>query len=284
MTLDAWAGLRKRKPGNQSWKKLVEIAREADQDEWRTRFRDIWLRGDRQGLEQLAATAPIKLLPPGNSICWGMPYLRLARTSPRSPCCKGRWPQYPGDLWLNDSLAGGYLWGLKPPRYDDALRYYAAALAVRPDNYRLHDMVGIILRTKKSWKAAEIAFSRAIDLRPDDPYCRSQRACNYLDMGQLDLAIADFSKAIDLDPRTQGLPRPPQSGHRLSEEGAVGRSHCQVPRGYPTAAEFCLGPLQPRPSVGLKGLTDEAIAAYEDAIRLRPSFAPAHNTLATITE
>ena len=198
---------------------------------------------DRQSLERLAESAPIKQLPPGTLNLLGNALFEVGAGEPALALLLRSQQQYPGDLWLNDTLAAANLWHLKPPRYDKALRYYAAALAVRPDNYRIHDMIGIILRIKKSWKAAEIAFSRAIELRPDDPYCRTKRTCNYLDMGQLDLAIVDFSKAIDLDP--------------LSATAYLRHHNLGI-------------------AFQRKGLLDEAIGKYRDAIRLQPNYASAH--------
>src|SRR5262249_51164412 len=54
MALDDWAGMRKRQKGDETWRKLLEIARAADPDPWRNKFRDAWEHEDRQGLERLA--------------------------------------------------------------------------------------------------------------------------------------------------------------------------------------------------------------------------------------
>src|SRR5262249_32472549 len=69
-SLDEWASLRRRARGDNdaSWKKLVQTARAADPDDWRNRCRDALLRRDRQALEQLADTIPIRQMPPA-SLC-----------------------------------------------------------------------------------------------------------------------------------------------------------------------------------------------------------------------
>ena len=198
--LDDWAGMRRRKPGDQSWKTLVEIARAADPDEWRTRFRDALLRGDRQGLERLAESVPIKQLSPGTLYLLGKALLEIGAMDSGMNLLQNAQQQYPGDLWLNDILAAASLWGFRPWRLDDALRYYTAVLAIRPDNYRCHDMVGLILRQKKSLSAALVAYSRAIALRPDNPNCWMSRGHVYDEMGQQAKAIADFQEAIRLKP------------------------------------------------------------------------------------
>src|SRR5262249_53791449 len=64
--LDEWAALRRRARGDKDagWKKLVEIARQADPDDWRNRFREASLSRNRQALEKLAAAVPFRDVPP----------------------------------------------------------------------------------------------------------------------------------------------------------------------------------------------------------------------------
>jgi len=223
MALDDWAGMRKRKQGDQSWKKLVEIARAADPDEWRTCFRDAMLRGDRPGLERLTASVPIKRLSPGTLYLLGNALIEVGALDKGVALLRDAQQRYPGDLWLNDALGATYTWGLKGPHgarsiragplgatykwglkepwYNDALRYYAAALAVRPDNYRLHELVGKILHQQKSLNAAVAAFSRAIELKPDHWGAWWERGEIYLGLGQGDRALADYSHVIALNPK-----------------------------------------------------------------------------------
>ncbi|MGH7140176.1 MAG: serine/threonine-protein kinase, partial [Pirellulales bacterium] len=70
--LDGWATFRKRSRGalrwrddaNSDWKKLIEIARQADADDWRNRCREALLKDDRPALEELADAVPVHQTPP----------------------------------------------------------------------------------------------------------------------------------------------------------------------------------------------------------------------------
>ncbi len=44
-------------------------------------------------------------------------------------------------------------------------------------------------------------FTKAIELKPDDPKAYFNRGVNYAETGDLDRAIADLTKAVELDPR-----------------------------------------------------------------------------------
>jgi hypothetical protein len=67
--LDSWSHVRRRlaeqgsKPIGKDWKELLEVARTADPDPWRDRFRKAVLDDDRKALVELAASAPISSLP-----------------------------------------------------------------------------------------------------------------------------------------------------------------------------------------------------------------------------
>src|SRR5271169_3927366 len=51
------------KRGGKGWKELLEVARAADPDPWRDRFRTAVLNNDRKALVELAASVPISSLP-----------------------------------------------------------------------------------------------------------------------------------------------------------------------------------------------------------------------------
>src|SRR5262249_9474427 len=71
--LDGWAAMRKRAQGDRDafWKKLLEIAQQADPDDWRNKFREALLRQDRPALEKLAAEVPIRTVPTATAYLLG---------------------------------------------------------------------------------------------------------------------------------------------------------------------------------------------------------------------
>jgi hypothetical protein len=74
--LDDWAALKwtKDRSGRDH---LLRIARQVDSDEWRNRFRDLAMQGNRQGLEELAGQADIAKQSPATLSMLGLVLLRL---------------------------------------------------------------------------------------------------------------------------------------------------------------------------------------------------------------
>ena len=53
----------------------------------------------------------------------------------------------------------------------------------------------------RQWDKVVADYTRAIELKPDEPSCYERRGTAYLQLTQYDKAIADYSKAIELDPK-----------------------------------------------------------------------------------
>ena len=68
-------------------------------------------------------------------------------------------------------------------------------------------------------------------------------------------------------------------GLALLDQGGPGRGHRRVPGGDPARPEVRPRPLQPGDRPAAKGDLDGAIAAFQEAIRLDPKHAAAHNNL-----
>ena len=96
--------------------------------------------------------------------------------------------------------------------------------------------------------------------------------------GKLDEAVAEYREAIRLKP---------DLGHAHVNLGAIlcdvkgkfAEADGRIPRGDPDQARPTPGPQQPRRRPAGQGKLDEAIAAYREAIRLKPDDAMAHSNL-----
>jgi tetratricopeptide (TPR) repeat protein len=205
--LDDWAPMRMQAhPDNDSgWKKLVQIARQADPDDLRNRCRDALLRRDRQALEQLADAMPSRQVPPATLYLLGHTLREVGAVDKAMSLLRRAQHEYPDDLWINDALAWHSLSAFQPPRYDDALRYYTAVLALRPRLAPAHIRVAHILEEKGALEETIAEYSKVIELEPTNHWARVFRGWNYHDLRQDDKAMADFSTAIDLDPKNAVL-------------------------------------------------------------------------------
>jgi tetratricopeptide (TPR) repeat protein len=307
--LDDWASITL-DPKRRSW--LLAVARGADPDLWRDRFRDPKARFDRTALEQLAAEvlgdeAKLKELKPALLAALGGT-LFLAKGD-AVPLLAAAQTNHPDDFWLNSYLG---LALLAKNRGDEAVGCFRAALAVRPDWAAGHNLIAIHFLSKgrldegirelrvalalapyyaeahrnlgsasmvkKLWGEAIAEFRAALELDPKhaETHRRLGHALRF--KGQLDEAIAEFRAALALDPDHAGT------------HVSLGALLCDVKRDYDGAiasfrAALDLDPEHVPARVNLgkalrgKGQLDEAIREYRAALDLDPKYPPAHNSL-----
>jgi tetratricopeptide (TPR) repeat protein len=106
---------------------------------------------------------------------------------------------HPDDFWLNDALGYFSKDFCRPPRYDDALRYYSMTVALRPKTWQTHFAVGRLLEQKGATDEAIAEYSRVIELDPGNARAWRERAGAYDGVRQYENAIGDYSRVIELD-------------------------------------------------------------------------------------
>jgi serine/threonine protein kinase/Flp pilus assembly protein TadD len=197
--LDFWSTMRWRAGIRTSpdWKGLLEIAEAADPDSWRGHLRKALRLGDRKAVERLAASAGLRKLAPGTLHLLGRALREVGAADEALNVLRRAQVQYPGDLWINHEL-GWYCLLARPPQLDDALRFYTAALAIRPDNPYLMQSIGMTLLDKKAYAEAVAVFSQVIERKPDYVDAWWGRAHAYIELGQVDMAMVGFAKVVEL--------------------------------------------------------------------------------------
>jgi tetratricopeptide (TPR) repeat protein len=279
--LDDRAAMRRRRyrdtriNDERNWKKLVELAQKADGDEGRNRVRAAWLSRDRQAVEKLVDTLPLRDVPPATLHLLGAALGDLGALEKALSVLRPAQRQHPNDPWINDTLAWLSWKECKPPRYEDALRFYTAASALRPQSARWHANIAGVLQSKGALGEAIAEYSRVIELTPEDEYAWRFRGSLYRQAGLYKKAIADYSKACELD-ATFWAPHD-DLGTCLLWDGQLDKAIAA----YRKATEL-LQPVLSRQDAWLsatvytnlgkalktRGLLDEAIAAYREAVRL----------------
>src|SRR5262249_37173893 len=163
-----------------------------DPDASRDGLREALRRDDRQALAALAAAADVRRLPPDTLTLLGLALADFAGV-PEQAIALLRQAQrhHPGDLWMNATLAR-LCWGAH--EYDESARYCAAALATRPRSPYLTSGLGVVLLYKGAKLEAIAQFSKAIELNPAYAKAWFNRGIAYGDLKKWDLAIADYSK------------------------------------------------------------------------------------------
>ncbi len=181
---------------------------------------------------------------------------------------------YPTDLWANHDLG---LMLVNRGRPAEAVRYYTAAIALRPDNAGIYLNRGNAFCDAGEMDAAIADYSRALALAPFYASAQSGLGNALRGQGKVDEAIACHEKAIALDSK---FPHAHNNlGVALMDKGKVDEAIAcfqeavRLNKDYPEA--HCnLGH-----ALVDKGKVDEAIACFRQAVALNPEYAYAHYNL-----
>jgi tetratricopeptide (TPR) repeat protein len=251
-----------------SWKHLLAVARAADRDEWRTHLRGALENKDRAALEKLASqdsalaltAVSQKLLADGlkdvGAANEAVAFLRRAQR------------KHPGDFWLNVSLAGSLDWHFDRAGAEEAVRFYAAALAARPKSTLAQMGLGAALRHKGDLDEAIAAYKKAIEL-DQNSFLAHLNLGDVLDDKELyDEAVAAYKEAIRISPRNSdahsnlGVTLAQQ---KKFDEAITVLKHAIDLRKDNAIAYFNLGLV-----LREKKLPAEAVTVLKEARRLRP--------------
>jgi serine/threonine protein kinase/tetratricopeptide (TPR) repeat protein len=252
---------------------LLAALAAADNDAWRMRARQALVARDWQTLEQLAQRADVRKQPPSF-------LLLVARSLPaqmgptRLELLRRIQQSYPADLWANHDLAYALMESGQPA---EAIRYYTAALALRPDNPGIYVNRGAALRNAGEVDAAIVDAHQALALAPRYTAAHYNLGLALQAKGQLDEAIAAYREAIrlkkDLPAAHHNLGAALQAKGQLDEAIAACREAIRLKKNHAEAHHGLGLALQ------AKGQLDEAIAAYREAIRLKKDSADPHYNL-----
>ncbi|HVS34350.1 MAG TPA: tetratricopeptide repeat protein [Gemmataceae bacterium] len=228
-------------PQTRQW--LLAALLAADDDEWRVRVRQAWLQGDRKALEHLAGEADVQTQPPSFLLLLARNLPDQAK-QPRLELLRRVQRAHPTDLWANVELALELQQGGKAA---EAVRYYTAALALRPDNPGLYLNRGNALR----------------------------------DAGEVDAALADYQQSLALASQPYAAPHVSR-GDALRARGQVDKAideyHAALAIKTDDATAHCeLGTAFYR-----EGRQDDALAEYQEAVRLKEDLANAHYGLGLV--
>jgi tetratricopeptide (TPR) repeat protein len=222
-------------------KKIAMVVRSADQNPWRRQVWDAQEHQDGVRLAELAQSAEALDQLPGRLELLGRilseydkpAAIRFLRQAQK---------RHPDDFWANHDLAFN-LARSEPPQTEEAIGYYRAAVALRPQSPGVYNNLGNALRGKRQLDEAIAEYREAIRLKKDYAEAHTNLGVALHDKGQLEEAIAEYREAI-----------------RLKKDYA--------------SAHTNLGN-----TMHDKGQVDEAIAEYREAIRLKKDLAEAHNNL-----
>jgi tetratricopeptide (TPR) repeat protein len=110
------------------------------------------------------------------------------------------WARHPGDFWINFELAYAHS-KVEKPAWGEVIRFYTAALALRPVSAAVYYSLGIALYAQKDLKGAFAAFHKAIQINPKDAKAYYNLGLALAAQKDLKGAIAAYQKAIQINPK-----------------------------------------------------------------------------------
>jgi tetratricopeptide (TPR) repeat protein len=272
--LDDWARAAYYQHDRWTHQRLLAVAQAADPDRWRDQMRDPKRWRDRKALEQLAAREEVEQ--------WSPPLLVILADQLENLRGNGvgllvkAQGRHPDDFWLNFYL-GLALSKRERGRPDEAVGYYRAALAARPETPAVYNNLGLVLEIKGDLAAAMVACRKATELDPK--YALAHNTLGDVLNRKEDWtgAVIEFRRAMELDARLAaphvGVGIALQAQRRLEAAIAAFEKAIELDPKY-ALAYFGLGNAR-----HAKGDLAQAIAAYHKAIGFDPKYAPAHHSL-----
>jgi serine/threonine-protein kinase len=194
--LDDWAAARRNGGKKAAAEQLERLAVLVDPDETRLRLRAVLERGDARELDLLARTEQLSAYPAAM-----LNLLTNALDDAGSPIDALLVARVAQQLKPDDFVSNVYLARLIRDQPQDAARYFAAALSIRPDDLPVVNSLGWLLDHDLADHASAIAlYRRAIVRHPEAVLIHLYLGHALGSSGDVDGAMAAYRETIRLDP------------------------------------------------------------------------------------
>jgi serine/threonine-protein kinase len=284
--LDLWA-IATLNTDREAGMRLLALSAASANDDWQVRFRGLLSTRDRKGLEELAARPEVLQQPPTTLILLSGALGVVGADAALLQVLRQGQQHDPDDFWINHELALRLV-QLKPTpsARAEAIQFFRAALALRPNSAAIHCNLGLLLREEGRLDDALAACSRAIEIDPSLAMAYCNRCGVFGDKGDWRAAEKDSRRALELDPKL-GIAHS-NLGLILAERGNLteGLEACQraIKLDPKVAAAWLnLGVVRAKRAEagGLTAILEmqRAVAALREAVRLDPGLALAHANL-----
>jgi serine/threonine-protein kinase len=264
--LDHWASCTARAEGPRRRRWVLDVARRADPDPtgWRDRARNPDLWTDQAALAEVIRTAPVaeESVP----LLLALSFQLKPDNKERLPFMKRIQQAHPGDFWAN--IAVGEMLEGRAKNPAEAIRYYQAAVAIRPGMALGYLKLGLALSSAGRLEEAAGQFRRAVDTEPTSLPSQYQLDIILWRLGRSGEAMDRLQAAVRSNPNVAGLRA--FLGHRLNVAGR----HAEALAEYRQAValdpndKVAQGGL--RTTLVLMGQGEEARAAWQIALEANP--------------
>jgi tetratricopeptide (TPR) repeat protein/serine/threonine protein kinase len=275
--LDDWAFTRENAQVRlNAGESILAVARLADDDTWRQQLRDPTVRRDGERLARLAEGEEVQTQPPSRLVQLGLLLQFAKQWTAAERLLREAQQRYPADFWANFALAHLFE-AKKPPNLEDAVGFYRAAFALRPDSPAALNNLGLALKAKGDLEGAIRCWRAALEIDPNHAKVHANLGHASEVRGDLEGAIRHYRAALALDPKDALSHN--NLGNVLKAHGDLeGAIRC-----FRTSLEINPKLVLPHNNLGIaldaKGDLEGAIRCYHRAIKLEPKYVQAHNNL-----
>jgi eukaryotic-like serine/threonine-protein kinase len=275
VALDHWAFIRRQLNDSSGAERILRVARSVDHDPWRNRLRDLLAARqlDRKALTDLAESAPVHEFPPATVMQLADVLTSANETGRAIDILEQAQRRHPDHAVINIRLAALCF---AQARWDDTIRFASVAVATRPRSPHTLARLSEALTRKGKHEEAVAVGREAVRLHPQSAFAHACLAYALEGSGELGAALGEFRQAVQLGSNYAwahyGAGRMLAKQERWAEAVAELRQAARLdPRGFALAY---LGE-----ALVKNDRLDEAIRAYQDAVRSRPGSAELHAAL-----
>jgi serine/threonine-protein kinase len=276
--LDNWLAILRTAPGHRR-ERLLEAARRIDPDPWHGRVREAQIRGDRRRLEELAAQPEVTSLAPASQLLLADGLRLSGALAIAVKILRAAQKQYPHDFWLNHHLAL-HLANDRPPRYEEAIRYYTAANALRPGSPGLQVNLAFPFFQLGRLEEAADCYRHAIQLRPDYAAAHGNLGLALQRLGRLAEALTSYREVVRLRPTDA------RAHHQVAAVLYDSRRICEAEASYREVIRLQPSNAEAHTELGLtlraQDRLEEAAVCHREAIRRKPNLPEAHFNLGQV--
>ncbi len=262
--------------------RLLAVLVRADADPWRQQLRVVFVNRTLKTLRELAREANAPTQPPADAVLLGGMLHSLGDKELAVEFLRRAQQEHPSDYWLNQEL-GQSLMHLKSPRAAaEAVGYFRAALALRPDSAVSHVSLAKALVFDGDLRGAVAVCQKAVALKPDFATAHNDLGFALLALGDLPGARAALQKVIALEP---DLPEGQWNmGNVLRRQGDLPGAVAAYRKATTLKPDDAVAHCSLGNVLQQQGDLPGAVAAYRKAIALKPEYAEVHTNLANVLQ
>jgi tetratricopeptide (TPR) repeat protein len=179
---------------------LQTVLEASENDPWRVKIRKAIVARDWQAVEELVRGVDVATQPPGFLVQFAE-VLPEERKEVRLDLGRRIQRAYPADLWANHDLATELV---ERGRHGEAIRYFTAALALRPESPAMYLNRGRCLDEMKETESAIADYERCLALAPHYFMASANLSIALQAQGRLQDALAVCDRAVRANPDRAG--------------------------------------------------------------------------------